>query len=151
MKIAIGSDHAGYELKEKIKAFLKANKYEFEDFGTSSKDPVDYPDFAKRVSEAVLGGFDLGILVCGSGIGMSMSANKFPGVLAAFCMTPELAKAGREHNNANVLTLGARFTDEKTAKEIVKTFLETEFTDEERHARRVKKIGELESVFQARK
>ena len=151
MKIAIGSDHAGYGLKEKIKAFLKANKYEFEDFGTSSEDSVDYPDFAKRVSEAVLGGCDLGILICGSGIGMSMSANKFPGIRAAFCVTPELAKASREHNNANVLTLGARFTDEDLAKKIVKAFLETEFTDEERHARRIKKMGALESVFQARK
>ncbi len=151
MKVAIGSDHAGYELKEKIKEFLKANHYEFEDFGTDSKESVDYPDFAKRVSEAVLGGFNLGILICGSGIGMSMSANKFPGIRAAFCTSPGLAKAGREHNNANVLTLGARFTDEKTAKETVKAFLETDFNDEERHLRRVRKIGELESVFQARK
>jgi ribose 5-phosphate isomerase B len=150
MKIAIGSDHAGYELKEKIKEFLTKEKYEFEDFGTSSKDSVDYPDFAKRVSEAVLGGSDFGILICGSGLGMSMAANKFPGIRAAFCMNPELAKAGREHNNANVLTLGARFIDEDLAEKIVKAFLETKFTDEERHARRVKKIGELESVFRAR-
>ncbi len=150
MKIAIGSDHAGYELKEKIKEFLKENKYEFEDFGTDSSDSVDYPDFAKRVSEAVIGGFNFGILICGSGIGMSMAANKFPGVRAAFCMNPELAKASREHNNANVLTLGARFIGEDLAKKIVKTFLETEFTDEERHIKRVKKIGELESVFRAR-
>jgi ribose 5-phosphate isomerase B len=150
MKIAIGSDHAGYGLKEKVKEFLKTNGYKFEDFGTQSKDPVDYPDFAKKVSEAVLGGCDFGILICGSGIGMSMAANKFPGIRAAFCMTPELAKAGREHNNANVLTLGARFIDEDLAKKIVKTFLETEFTDEERHLRRVKKIGALESVFQPR-
>ena len=150
MKIAIGSDHAGYELKENIKEFLKAGHYEFEDFGTDSKELVDYSDFAKKVSEAVLGGFEFGILICGSGIGMSMSANKFPGIRAAFCMTPELAKAGREHNNANILTLGSRFIDEDLAKKIVKTFLETEFTDEERHVKRVKKIGELESVFQAR-
>ncbi len=150
MKIAIGSDHAGYELKEKIKEFLKENKYEFEDFGTDSSDSVDYPDFAKRVSEAVIGGFNFGILICGSGIGMSMAANKFPGIRAAFCMNPELAKASREHNNANVLTLGARFIGEDLAKKIVKTFLETEFTDEERHIKRVKKIGELESVFRAR-
>ncbi len=151
MKIAIGSDHAGYELKEKIKAFLTKEKYEFEDFGTNSSESVDYPDFAKRVSEAVLGGHEFGILICSSGIGMSMSANKFPGIRAAFCVSPELAKAGREHNNANVLTLGARFTDENLAKKIVKTFLETEFTDEERHMRRIKKMSALESVFQARK
>lgn len=151
MKIAIGSDHAGYELKEKIKAFLTKEKYEFGDFGTNSSESVDYPDFAKRVSEAVLGGHEFGILICSSGIGMSMSANKFPGIRAAFCVSPELAKASREHNNANVLTLGARFTDENLAKKIVKTFLETEFTDEERHMRRIKKMSALESVFQARK
>ena len=150
MKIAIGSDHAGYELKEKIKSFLKG-KYDVEDFGTSSKESVDYPDFAKRVSEAVIGGFDFGILICGSGIGMSIAANKFPGIRAAFCMNPELAKASREHNNANVLTLGARFIDEGLAEKTVKAFLETEFTNEERHLRRVKKMSSLGSVFQAKK
>ena len=151
MKIAIGSDHAGYDLKEKVKKFLKARKYEVEDFGTNSNESVDYPDFAKRVSEAVLGGCDFGILICGSGIGMSMAANKFPGIRAAFCMSPELAKMSREHNNANILTLGARFVDEGTAEKIVQAFLKTKFTEEERHMRRIKKMGMLESVFVARK
>ena len=150
MKIAIGSDHAGYELKEKLKSFLIKEGYEVEDFGTDSNEPADYPDFAKRVSEAVLGDCEFGILICGSGIGMSIAANKFPGIRAALCTSPELAKASREHNNANILTLGARFTEEDPAKKIVKTFLETEFTGEERHVRRLKKISELESIFRAR-
>jgi len=151
MKIAIGSDHAGYELKEKLKEFLKENKYHFEDFGTDSTDATDYPEFAKKVAEAVLGGFEFGILICGSGIGMSIAANKFPGIRAAFCMNHELAKASREHNNANVLTLGARFIEEAEAKKTVKAFLETKFSGEERHIKRLKKLAELEIIFQARK
>lgn len=151
MRIAIGSDHAGYELKESIKGFLKQNKYEVEDLGTDSPESVDYPDYARKVSEAVLGGCEFGILICGSGIGMSMSANRFPGIRAALCMTPELAKAGREHNNANVLCMGARFMDEKTAKETTRAFLGAEFKNEERHVRRLKKMSALGSVFQARK
>jgi ribose 5-phosphate isomerase B len=150
MKIAIGSDHAGHELKEKIKEFLQANGYHFEDFGTDSEESSDYPEYAKKVSEAVLGGCEFGILICGSGIGMSIAANKFPGIRAAFCMNHDLAKAGREHNNANVLTLAARFTTDLEAKKIVKMFLETKFSGEERHIRRLKKLAELESVFQAR-
>jgi ribose 5-phosphate isomerase B len=151
MKIAIGSDHAGFGLKERIKQFLKENKYHFEDFGAASDEASDYPDFAKRVAEAVLGGFDLGILICGSGIGMSMAANKFPGIRAAFCMNAELAKAGREDNNANILTLGARFIDEATAKKTVKVFLEAKFIGEERHVRRLKKLAEFETIFMARR
>ncbi len=151
MKIAIGSDHAGFELKEKLKVFMKAEGYRFEDFGSDSSEPSDYPDFAKRVAEAVLGGFDLGILICGSGIGMSMAANKFPGIRAAFCMNPDLAKASREHNNANVLTLGARYTDERNAKETVKAFIETKFSSDERHIRRLKKIAEMENIFLAKR
>ena len=151
MKIAIGSDHAGFELKERIKEFLKANGYHFEDFGADSSEPSDYPEFAKKVSEAVLGGFDLGILICGSGIGMSIAANKVPGIRAAFCMNPELAKASREHNNANILTLGARFIQEAEAKKTVKAFLETKFSGEERHVKRLKKLSELEAIFQSRR
>jgi RpiB/LacA/LacB family sugar-phosphate isomerase len=151
MKIAIGSDHAGFALKEKIKEFLKANGYHFEDFGAHSEEASDYPDFAKKVAEAVLSGFDLGILICGSGIGMSIAANKFPGIRAAFCTSPEIAKASREHNNANILTLGARFIDEKTAIKIVKIFIETKFSGEERHIRRLKKIAELETIFMGKR
>jgi ribose 5-phosphate isomerase B len=151
MKVAIGSDHAGFELKEKIKEFLTANGYHFEDFGTNSEEASDYPEYAKKVSEAVLGGFEFGILICGSGIGMSIAANKFPGIRAAFCMNHDLAKASREHNNANVLTLGARFTTDLEAKKIVKAFLETKFSNEERHIKRLKKLAEIENIFQARK
>ncbi|MCK5023688.1 MAG: ribose 5-phosphate isomerase B [Candidatus Aenigmarchaeota archaeon] len=150
MKIAIGSDHAGFELKEKIKEFLDKEGYKFDDMGPDSAESVDYPDYAKKVAESVLGGHEFGILICGSGIGMSMAANKFPGVRAALCLSPELAKAGREHNNANVLCLGARFIDEKTALSTVKTFLKTEFTKEERHVRRVKKMCMIGSAFAAK-
>jgi ribose 5-phosphate isomerase B len=150
MKIAIGSDHAGFELKEKIKEFLQANGYHFEDFGTNSDESSDYPEYAKKVSEAVLGGCEFGILICASGIGMSIAANKFPGIRAAFCMNHSLAVAGREHNNANILTLAARFTTDIEAKKIVKAFLETKFSSEERHIRRLKKLAEMETIFQAR-
>jgi ribose 5-phosphate isomerase B len=151
MKVAIGSDHAGFELKEKVKEFLQSNGYHFEDFGANSDEASDYPEYAKKVSEAVLGGFEFGILICGSGIGMSIAANKFPGIRAAFCMNHSLAVASREHNNANVLTLAARFTTDLEAKRIVKAFLETKFSGEERHVRRLKKLAELEAIFQARR
>lgn len=151
MKIAIGSDHNGFELKERIKEFLKASGYRFEDFGANSEESSDYPEYAKKVAEAVLGGCEFGILVCGSGIGMSIAANKFPGIRAAFCINHSLAKASREHNNANVLTLAARFTTDIEAKKTVKAFLETKFSGEERHVRRLKKLAELEAIFQARR
>lgn len=150
MKVAIGSDHAGYGLKEELKEFLGKEGHKVEDFGTDSDESVDYPDFAKKVSEAVLGGSEFGILICGSGIGMSIAANKFPGIRAAFCMTPGLAKAAREHNNANVLTLGARFIEAAEAKKVVSAFLKTGFTGEERHNRRLKKMAELADLFRAR-
>ncbi|MFH1236958.1 MAG: ribose 5-phosphate isomerase B [Candidatus Aenigmatarchaeota archaeon] len=151
MKVAIGSDHAGFELKEKLKEFLQANGYHFEDFGTNSEESADYPEYAKKVSEAVISGFEFGILICGSGIGMSIAANKFPGIRAAFCMNHALAVASREHNNANILTLAARFTTDIEAKKIVKAFLETKFSNEERHIKRLKKLAEIENIFQARK
>lgn len=151
MKVAIGSDHAGFELKEKLKEFLLANGYHLEDFGTNSSESADYPEYAKKVAEAVLSGFEYGILICGSGIGMSIAANKFPGIRAAFCLNSALAKASREHNNANVVTLGARFTTDIEAKKIVKAFLETKFSSEERHVKRLKKLADIENIFQARK
>jgi ribose 5-phosphate isomerase B len=147
MRIAIASDHAGFELKEKLKEYLKELGYEYEDFGTHSEESVDYPDYALKVAEYVAEGkCERGILVCGSGIGMSMAANKVPGIRAALCYDTETARLSREHNDANILTLGARLIDEKTAREIVKVWLTTEFAGE-RHSRRVKKIEEIEKKY----
>jgi ribose 5-phosphate isomerase B len=147
MKIAIGSDHAGFELKERIKKYLEKLGYDYKDFGTDNTESVDYPDYALKVAEAVAKKeYDRGILICGSGIGMCMAANKVPEIRAAFCPTVELAKLSREHNYANVLTFGARIIDEKTAKDIVKVWLKTEFAGE-RHLRRVNKIKEIEKKY----
>ena len=140
MKIAIGSDHAGFELKEQIKAFLDARGTVWEDFGADSEDAVDYPDTAFPLAQAVVRGkFDLGILVCGTGIGMSIAANKVRGIRAALCLTPAMAAMARRHNDANVLTLGGRILSPKAAMDIVETWLSTAF-EGDRHARRVGKI-----------
>ena len=147
MKIAIASDHAGFELKEKLKEFLNELGYGYKDFGTFSKESVDYPDYALRVAESVAEKkFERGILVCGTGIGMSMAANKVPGIRAALCYDEKTARLSREHNDANILTLGARLTSEKKAKEIVKVWLKTEFAGG-RHSRRLKKIEEIERMY----
>jgi ribose 5-phosphate isomerase B len=147
MRVAIASDHAGFELKEKIKKFLKELNHEYEDFGTHSNESVDYPDYALKVAESVAKKeFERGILICGSGIGMSIAANKIPGIRAALCHSVEMAKLSREHNDANVLTLGARIIDEATAKEIVKVWLSTEFLGN-RHLRRINKIKEIERKY----
>lgn len=144
MRIALGSDHAGYPLKETVKAILDEMKIEYKDFGAYSPESVDYPDYAHEVSKAVARGeFDRGILVCGTGIGMSIVANKVRGIRAALCNDIFSAKASREHNDANVLCLGARIVGPGVAEEIVKTWLTTEFAGG-RHARRVEKIGEVE-------
>jgi len=147
MKIAIASDHAGFELKEKIKQYLKQLGHEHKDFGNHSKESVDYPDFALKAAECVAKKeCDRGILVCGSGIGMCMSANKVPGIRAAACYNTEMARLSREHNDSNVLTVGARLTDEKTVKEIVRVWLTTEFAGE-RHLRRVNKMKDIEKKY----
>ena len=144
MEIAIGSDHAGFELKERIKVFLSARGTLWEDFGADSEDAVDYPDTAFPLAQAVVRGeFDLGILVCGTGIGMSIAANKVRGIRAALCLTPEMAAMSRRHNDANILALGGRILSPKTAMEIVETWLETAF-EADRHARRVGKIRSYE-------
>jgi ribose 5-phosphate isomerase B len=141
--IAVASDHAGFEYKEKTKALLDEMKLAYKDFGTSSKDSVDYPDYGHKAAEAVSSGeCDRGILICGSGIGMSIVANKSVGVRAAECVTPEMAEVARRHNNANVLTFGERFITWETAVEIIKTFLSTPF-EGGRHERRVEKIHSL--------
>lgn len=141
MKIAIGSDHAGFELKQNIVSFLQKHGQQVQDFGTHSMDSCDYPDFAKTVAAAVQkDSGTIGILVCGTGIGMSMTANRFSGIRAALCHSPELAKLSREHNNANVLCLGSRTVSLSDAQKIVQTFLDMPFSNEERHQRRVQKI-----------
>ncbi|MEY4094580.1 MAG: hypothetical protein RLZZ53_1779 [Acidobacteriota bacterium] len=140
MKIAIGADHAGYQLKDSLKKLLDEMAIVYEDFGTSSEQSVDYPDFAQAVAEGVAAGrFDRGILVCGTGVGMAIAANKVSGVRAAAIVDIDTARLAREHNDLNVLTLGARVLPEARAREIVKAFLDTPFQGG-RHAVRVGKI-----------
>lgn len=140
MKIAIASDHAGYCLKEEIKKAYP--DIDWKDFGAFSQDSVDYPDTGKPAAEAVASGdCDKGVLICGSGIGMSIVANKVKGIRAALCSTPEIAYYSRLHNDANVLVLAGRFTPVDTALEILKVWLQTEF-EGGRHARRISKIIE---------
>ncbi len=144
MKIAIGADHAGFELKQKVKQLLLGKGIEVQDEGTVSNESVDYPDFARKVGEDVAGKrADLGILVCGSGVGMSMAANKVPGIRAANVTTEYEAQMSREHNDANVLALGARVLDEPAALKIVDKWLSTSFAGG-RHQRRVDKIMQIE-------
>ncbi len=141
--IALASDHAGYEYKEKLKALLDSLRLAWKDFGTSSKESVDYPDFAHAAAEAVASGVcDRGIMVCGSGIGVGIAANRHTGVRAASCQTVEAAVLSRRHNDANVLAIGERLVDWPTAEEMTRRWLETPF-EGGRHERRVAKI-ELE-------
>lgn len=148
MKIAIGSDHAGYKLKQEISDLLTSEQIPFEDFGVCTSDPVDYPDVAILVGEAVAQGkFDRGILICGSGIGMSITANKVPGIRAALCGDTYCAKFSRIHNNSNILVLGERVTGVAIALDVVRTWIATEYPGEPRHARRIEKISEIEKKF----
>jgi ribose 5-phosphate isomerase B len=144
-RIAIGCDHRGFGLKEPIISFLQNECYSYQDFGCYSTEPVDYPDIAQKVGEAVASSsFDQGILICSTGIGMCMAANKIRGVRAALCHNDFAAQRARQHNDANVLCLGGEDVDTSVALEIVKTFLTTDF-EGGRHTRRVSKIGALES------
>ena len=144
MKIAIGSDHAGYEEKEKVKKTLDDLGIQYEDFGTVSTESVDYPDYAKKVGESVASGAsDQGILVCGSGTGMAIAANKVPGVRAAVAWNEEIAQLAREHNDANVLSLSARYISPAENEKIVRAWFAAQF-DKGRHQRRVDKISEIE-------
>jgi ribose 5-phosphate isomerase B len=144
MKIALGADHAGFELKEKVRRHLALRGIPVEDEGTTSGESVDYPDFARKVGEVVRNRqADLGILVCGTGIGMSMAANKVAGIRAANVSSEFEAQMAREHNDANILALGARVLDESTALKIVDKWLETSFAGG-RHQRRVDKIMQIE-------
>ena len=142
--IAVGADHAGWQLKEHPKAWLTQNGHQVLDFGTHSAESVDYPDYAGEVAESVAASkADRGVLICGTGIGMAMVANKVAGVRAALCGDAFTARMSREHNDANVLAMGARVTQRDTAIEILRIWLETAFAGG-RHARRVEKIADLE-------
>jgi ribose 5-phosphate isomerase B len=142
--IVIGSDHGGFELKEAIKALLQERGIAVEDMGTNDGNSVDYPDFGERVARKVSGGeAEKGVLVCGTGIGMSIVANKFPGVRAALAADAYMAKMAKQHNNANILVLGGRVIDENEASEMVATWLDTEF-EGGRHQGRLDKIAALE-------
>lgn len=138
--IHIGSDHAGYELKEKLKENLAGKGFELKDHGTHSLESVDYPDYSHEVAKAVEGDDQLGILICGSANGVAMAANKHAGIRAAICWTKEIAALARSHNDANVLCLPARFISDKEAEEIIDTFLSSSF-EGGRHQRRVSKIA----------
>lgn len=143
-KIAIGSDHAGFESKERAKSDLLALGVEVVDKGTHNLDSVDYPDFGAAVARAVASGeVERGVLICGSGIGVSIAANKIPGARAALCWNEETTRLAREHNDANVLCFGARFINPEQAARMVRVFLETEFAGE-RHMRRVEKLSALD-------
>lgn len=140
-KIAIGADHAGFELKEKLKAWLLQNSFEIHDFGAHSAESADYPDFAHPVADAVeKKQYDLGLLVCGSANGVAITANKHQGIRAAICWNEELATLARQHNDANILCLGARFTEPLLAQKILDRFLTASF-EGGRHERRVKKMA----------
>ncbi|OGE17399.1 ribose-5-phosphate isomerase [Candidatus Daviesbacteria bacterium RIFCSPHIGHO2_12_FULL_37_11] len=147
MVIYIGADHGGFELKEQIKSWLSQNSYEVEDFGADSLNPEDdYPDFIILVAEkVVLNSKSLGIVIGRSGNGEAIAANKVKGIRAAVCLNVEMAEKAKEHNNANILSLGADYIQREEAEEIVRTFLDTPFSNEERHMRRLDKIEALEN------
>jgi ribose 5-phosphate isomerase B len=145
MKIALAADHAGFVLKEKLRERLTRQGHQVEDFGTHSEESTDYPDYAAAVGRAVSGGrAERGILVCTTGVGMAIAANKVPGIRAALAMNEEEVRLTREHNDANVLTISSRYTPEEQAGEFVDVFLKTAFSQGPRHARRIAKIAELE-------
>lgn len=149
MEIAIGSDHAGVQLKKEIMAILAAEGYNSIDCGAFTEEAVDYPDIAESVAGVVLQQNVLGILLCGTGIGISIAANKIPGIRAALCHDQFGARLAREHNDANILAIGARIIGNGLAEEIVKTFIKTGFAAG-RHQRRVEKITALENKYRER-
>ena len=141
--IAIGSDHGGYELKKEIIQYLVDNNFEYKDYGTYTPDSCDYPVYAKKVAKAILSGeCEKGILICGTGIGIGITANKFKGIRAALCHDCFSAQATREHNDANIVTMGARVVGPGLAVKIVDTFLHTEFSNDERHINRIRQMEE---------
>jgi ribose 5-phosphate isomerase B len=150
MRVAIGSDHAGFELKEAVKAFLTEENHEGLDVGTYSKDPVDYPDYAEAVGAALREyKAERGIILCGSGVGASMAANRIPGIRAGLCHDTYSAHQGVEHDDMNVLVLGGRVVGVELARELIRAFLNASFTGEGRHLRRLAKMTALENRLRA--
>ena len=148
MRIAVGADHAGFDLKQILVAYLRHRGHDVVDVGTNSDDPVDYPDYAEAVGKVLLdGGAERGVLICGSGVGTSVSANKIPGIRAGLCHNTYAARQGVEHDDMNVLVLGARVIGVEMARELVDNFLAAKFCGEERHLRRVEKIKALEKRY----
>ena len=140
MKIAIGNDHAGFSIKLVLQDWLLNQGYDFTDFGTDSDEPVDYPDIAHPLANAVeQGEFDFGVLICGAGEGASITANKHQGIRATLCWMPEIARLSRAHNDANILCLPGRFIEDEVAIEVLKVFLDTPF-EGGRHKRRIEKV-----------
>jgi RpiB/LacA/LacB family sugar-phosphate isomerase len=150
MRVAIGSDHAGFALKQELAAYLRQLGHTVLDLGTASSEPVDYPDFAEAVGRALLEKqAERGVLVCGSGVGASVAANKLPGIRAAVCHDTYSAHQGVEHDDMNVLVLGARVVGSALAQELVRTFLSARFDGAERHRRRLAKIQALEERYRS--
>src|SRR3970040_1259157 len=148
MRIVIGADHRGYEMKDEIAAALKRDGHEVLDVGTNSADSVDYPDYARAVGEAIVDGrAERGIIVCGSGVGAGIAANKMRGVRPALCHDTYSARQGVEHDDMNVLCLGARVIGPELAMELARTFLSARFSGGERHVRRLAKVGEIEASW----
>ena len=148
MRIVIGADHAGFALKQKLGDYLRELGHAVIDLGTMNQDPVDYPDYAEAVAKAVLQGqAERGVLICGSGVGASVAANKLPDIRAAVCHDTYSARQGVEHDDMNILVFGARIIGEELARELVRVFLAARFTAEERHLRRVEKIKALEKRY----
>ena len=143
----LGADHAGWHLKEEIKKYLKELDCQYEDLGNQELDPKDdYPDFALAIAKKVAQTDEQGILICATGLGMAMVANKIKGIRAAVCWDDFTALQSRRHNDSNILCLGGKVTDLETAKKLVRIWLETEFTKEERHVRRLEKISDLDKT-----
>ncbi|MDD5866964.1 ribose 5-phosphate isomerase B [Lachnospiraceae bacterium YH-ros2228] len=150
MKIAIGNDHAAVEMKQEIQAYLEEKGYEVINFGTDTKESCNYPEYGWKVAEAVKNGqADQGVLICGTGIGISLAANKVPGIRAAVCSEPVSARLAKQHNNANIIAFGARIVGLEEAKAIVDAFLEADFLGG-RHAKRVDMITEIEEKYCSR-
>ena len=148
MRLVLGSDHAGYELKQALVEFLRTSGHDVVDVGTCSTAAVDYPDFAEAVAAAVLDGrAERGILICGSGVGASVAANKIPDIRAAVCHDSYSAHQGVEHDDMNVLVLGSRVIGVELAKDLVRNFLAAKFTHEERHVRRLAKVKAIETRY----